>query len=202
MPDINEVFGGETLKAADLQGREFTLAIATVQAKEFDKGNKLVIKFVGAKKALIANRTNSKRIAMLYGNNTDLWVGRQVTSGDHLSTNQWIVNDAALVSADGRYAAYLQDDANLVLCLTTNRTPDLSRPYWSVFANPASGQVRSQPSGPPYHAVMQSDGNFVLYDGRDPGHSGPPYWARRTGSGRRRPRTRRASSRRPGTGYW
>jgi hypothetical protein len=108
------------------------------------------------------------------------WVGRQVTSGDHLSTNQWIVNDAALVSADGRYAAYLQDDANLVLCLTTNRTPDLSRPYWSVFANPASGQVRSQPSGPPYHAVMQSDGNFVLYDGRDPGHSGPPYWATNT----------------------
>jgi hypothetical protein len=79
MPDINEVFGGETLKAVDLQGREFTLAISSVQAKEFDKGNKLVIKFVGAKKALIANRTNSKRIAMLYGNNTDLWVGRQVT---------------------------------------------------------------------------------------------------------------------------
>src|ERR1700722_8109975 len=65
MPDINEVFGGETLKAADLQGREFTLAIASVQAKQFDKGNKLVIKFVGAKKALIANRTNGKRIAML-----------------------------------------------------------------------------------------------------------------------------------------
>ena len=79
MPDINEVFGGETLKAADLQGREFTLAIASVQAKQFDKGNKLVIKFVGAKKALIANRTNGKRIAMLYGNNTDMWVGRQVT---------------------------------------------------------------------------------------------------------------------------
>jgi hypothetical protein len=79
MPDINEVFGGETLKAADLQGREFTLAIANVKAKEFDKGNKLVIKFVGAKKALIANRTNAKRVAMLYGNNTDFWVGRQVT---------------------------------------------------------------------------------------------------------------------------
>jgi hypothetical protein len=79
MPDINEVFGGETLKATDLQGREFTLAMASVQAKEFDKGAKLVIKFVGAKKALIANRTNSKRIAMLYGNNTDLWIGRQIT---------------------------------------------------------------------------------------------------------------------------
>ncbi len=79
MPDVNEVFGGETLKAADLQGREFTLAIAGVEAKNFDKGNKLVIKFVGAKKVLIANRTNSKRIAMLYGNNTDLWVGQRVT---------------------------------------------------------------------------------------------------------------------------
>jgi hypothetical protein len=79
MPDINEVFGGETLKAADLQGRDFTLTIQTVQAKEFDKGAKLVIRFVGAKKALIANRTNSKRIAMLYGNNTDFWAGRQVT---------------------------------------------------------------------------------------------------------------------------
>jgi hypothetical protein len=27
---------------------------------------------------------------------------------------------------------------------------------------------------------MQSDGNFVLYDGRDPGNSGPPYWATNT----------------------
>jgi hypothetical protein len=86
MPDVNDVFGGETIKAADLmtkdvppQAREFTLAIGSVQAKEFDKGNKLVIKFVGAKKALIANRTNAKRIALLYGNNTDFWVGRRIT---------------------------------------------------------------------------------------------------------------------------
>jgi hypothetical protein len=79
MVDINEVFGGETLKAADLQGKEFTLTIQTVQAKDFDKGSKLVIRFVGAKKVLISNRTNAKRIAMLYGSNTDTWVGRQVT---------------------------------------------------------------------------------------------------------------------------
>jgi predicted lipoprotein with Yx(FWY)xxD motif len=119
----------------------------------------------------------------IWASNTE-WVSWQVTSGDRLNTNQWIVNDAAMVSADRRYAAYLQDDGNLVLCYTTNGAADLSRPYWSVFAHPASGQVRSQPSGPPYHAVMQSDGNFVLYDGRDPGNSGPPYWATNTSRAR------------------
>src|ERR1022692_346864 len=108
------------------------------------------------------------------------WVSQQVIGGDHLSTNQWIVNGGALVSADGRYAACLQNDANLVLCVAANRGPDLSRPYWSVFQHPTSGQTRSQPSGPPYHAVMQSDENFVLYDGQDPAHSGPPYWATNT----------------------
>ncbi|MDQ6743059.1 MAG: hypothetical protein M3Z97_09160, partial [Candidatus Dormibacteraeota bacterium] len=60
---------------------------------------------------------------------------------DSLTTNQWMSNDAPLVSADGRYAAYLQSDANLVLCHATNRVPDLSRPYWSTFAD-AAGQVR------------------------------------------------------------
>ncbi len=79
MVDVNEVFGGETLKAADLQGKEYTLTMQQVEAKNFDKGSKLVIRFTGAKKVLIANRTNAKRIAMLYGNNTDMWVGRQIT---------------------------------------------------------------------------------------------------------------------------
>ncbi len=108
------------------------------------------------------------------------WVSQQVTSGSHLTTNQWLVNNGALVSPGGYYAAYLQNDANLVLCLAASGAPNLARPYWSVFQHPTSGQTRSQPSGPPFHAVMQSDGNFVLYDGPDPAHSGPPYWATNT----------------------
>jgi hypothetical protein len=50
---------------------------------------------------------------------------------DRLTANQSMANDTPLVCADGRYAAYLQSDANLVLCHTTNGAPDLSRPYWS-----------------------------------------------------------------------
>jgi hypothetical protein len=77
--DLNSVFGGDTLKAADLQGTEPTVTIAAVEAKKFDNGNKLILKFVGKKKALVANKTNSKRIAMMYGNDTDDWVGKPIT---------------------------------------------------------------------------------------------------------------------------
>lgn len=76
--EISTVFGGDTLKAADLQGQEPVVTIATVTLKEFDKGNKLVITFVGKKKALVANKTNSNRIAFLHGTNTDNWIGKKI----------------------------------------------------------------------------------------------------------------------------
>ena len=90
-----------------------------------------------------------------------------------------MATDKPLISADGRFAAYLQDDANLVLCYTTNGAANLGEPYWSVFAK-AAGQVRGPRTGPHYYAVMQSDGNFVLYNGPSPASQGPPYWATNT----------------------
>jgi len=50
MVDVNTIYTSDTLKAADLQGREHTVTIASVESKEFDNGIKLVLKFVGAKK--------------------------------------------------------------------------------------------------------------------------------------------------------
>jgi hypothetical protein len=99
--------------------------------------------------------------------------------GDRLSTNQWMSTDAPLVSADGRYAAYLQDDANFVLCHATNGAADLGRPYWSAFGN-AAGAVGGPRTGPHFYAVMQSDGNFVCYNGSGPTNQGAPYWATQT----------------------
>jgi hypothetical protein len=83
------------------------------------------------------------------------------------------------VSPNARYAAYLQSDANLVLCHAANGRADLSRPYWSAFAN-ASGLIRGPRQGAPYYARMQDDGNFVLYNGKNPENSGPPFWASHT----------------------
>lgn len=77
--ELSTVFGGDTLKAADLQGHEPTVTIASVEMKKFDNGNKLVITFEGKKKALVCNKTNANRIAFAFGTNTDNWIGQQVT---------------------------------------------------------------------------------------------------------------------------
>lgn len=76
--DINAVFGGDSLKAADLQGTEPVVVISQVEMKKFDNGNKLVIHFQGKKKTLVCNKTNAKRIAFSLGANTDLWIGKEI----------------------------------------------------------------------------------------------------------------------------
>lgn len=76
--ELSNVFGGDSLKAADLQGREIPVIIAEVQMKKFDNGNKLVISFEGKKKGLVCNKTNANRIAFAFGTNTDNWIGQEV----------------------------------------------------------------------------------------------------------------------------
>lgn len=75
---VSQVFSGEYLKAADLQGREPTVVIEKVELKEFDDGNKFLITFQDKKKGLVANKTNAGRIALLYGDDTDEWLGKEI----------------------------------------------------------------------------------------------------------------------------
>lgn len=79
MASIQDVYGtGETLKAADLQGREPTVVIATVTAKQFNDGNKLILTFEGKQKYFVCNKTNASRIALLYGDNYEKWIGKAI----------------------------------------------------------------------------------------------------------------------------
>jgi hypothetical protein len=78
MVDINTIYTSETLKAADLQGREHVVTIAAVDSKEFDNGKKLILKFTGAKKAMVVNKTNGKRIAFIHGDETTNWIGKKI----------------------------------------------------------------------------------------------------------------------------
>lgn len=76
MANINQVFGGNYLKAEDLQGRTVKVTINKVEVKEFDDGNKLVVHFQGKEKALVCNKTNASIFAENAGDpESDNWVG-------------------------------------------------------------------------------------------------------------------------------
>jgi hypothetical protein len=54
--NINQLYGGDYLKAADLQGKPRTLVIAGETVKEFDDGkSKLVLSFEKTTKTLVVN---------------------------------------------------------------------------------------------------------------------------------------------------
>ncbi len=70
--------------AFDLGGKDVTLTIKEVKTEKVDsqKGEskrKVAVYFDGARKPLLANVTNCKTIANLYGTDTDRWKGKTIT---------------------------------------------------------------------------------------------------------------------------
>ena len=79
MANIDDVFGGAFLKAADLKGAEPTVTIESTEIKKMPDGtHKVDIGFVGKEKHLLANKTNSSRIAFIHGKETEGWVGKKI----------------------------------------------------------------------------------------------------------------------------
>ena len=78
--NINNVFPSKYLKAADLQSREFTLRIASIRLEDIgDDDQKPVLYFENAKKGLVLNKTNANNCVVLYGAETDGWIGKPIT---------------------------------------------------------------------------------------------------------------------------
>jgi hypothetical protein len=71
--------------AWDLNGKDVTVTIAkvergTVKSKEKPKGDKKpLIYFAGKAKPLVANVTNCKTIAGMYGTQVEEWIGKRIT---------------------------------------------------------------------------------------------------------------------------
>ena len=76
---LNEAFPGNWLKAADLQGKEAPVTIASADIETVGKDRKLVLFFRGKQKGMICNKTNAQRIALAYGEDTAAWVGQSIT---------------------------------------------------------------------------------------------------------------------------
>jgi hypothetical protein len=80
----DDLFPSRYFKASDLGGTSLDLAIksATVETlKDMQGGaaDKLVLAFVGQKKALVVNRTNYDALAEVFGEETEDWPGKRIT---------------------------------------------------------------------------------------------------------------------------
>lgn len=82
--NINDTFPSTSnfLKKEDLT-KPVKVKIESVDLMEFEQDGKpqrkLILKFVGKEKALACNKTNARTIAAMHGDETDNWVGVEIT---------------------------------------------------------------------------------------------------------------------------
>ena len=89
-------------------------------------------------------------------------MGNAVSGGDTLAAPNWLQPNGFLMSKNQRYKLIMQTDGNLVGYEGT-------KPFWASNTNGRSGR----------YAIMQSDGNFVIYVNGPKPMSGP-IWASNT----------------------
>ncbi len=77
--DYEKLFPGRFLKSADLPDRGATLEIKAVRSEEIDGKPKAVLSFQRTKKEMVMNRTNAESIKLMFGRETDGWVGKHIT---------------------------------------------------------------------------------------------------------------------------
>ena len=81
MPNINDAFPSNYLKASDLGGREVVVTIdrVTFEAVGREKEMKAVLYFVGKQKGIVLNKTNAKKIIEISGSAiTEEWAGTSI----------------------------------------------------------------------------------------------------------------------------
>ena len=78
MPSITETYPSKWIKAADLQGRAATVTIVAAPAEKVGDDTKIILAFAGKEKRLPLNKTNASILASIFGDNSDLSVGKQI----------------------------------------------------------------------------------------------------------------------------
>ncbi len=110
--DFNQMFPqkeSNSLKASDLQGREFSLTIKSISKD--DKLGKPIIMFEGAQKGLVCNVTNAKRIAHYYGKDTTGWIGKKLVLYMELVDFEGKMVEAIRVKAPAGVGAFQAPDS-------------------------------------------------------------------------------------------
>lgn len=79
--NINDLYPSKYLSASDLQGREVEVTIGNVVIEEVgkDKEKRPILYFQGKQKGVVLNKTNAHNVGVIYGPDTEAWVGQRVT---------------------------------------------------------------------------------------------------------------------------
>jgi len=75
---ISGAFPSDYLKAADLQGRPFVLTVKSIIIDKIGDDQKPIVYFNETERGLVLNKTNANNISVIYGDETDMWVGKQI----------------------------------------------------------------------------------------------------------------------------
>lgn len=75
---VSDAFPSKWITAADLNNQNVRVTISRVEMEKIGDDSKPVIYFRGKTKGLVANKTNSKAIAAVYGDEMDDWIGSDV----------------------------------------------------------------------------------------------------------------------------
>lgn len=75
---VSQAFPSNYLKAADLQDRAVRVTISGYKMEAIGEDQKPVIYFKGKEKGLVMNKTNANNIAAEYGDDMDMWQGKDI----------------------------------------------------------------------------------------------------------------------------
>lgn len=103
---INEMFSSKYLKAADLGGKQYTVVVDRVLMEKIveEEPEKACIYFSGSDKGMVLNKTNALELASVYGEDTDLWVGKPVVLFTQKTQFQGKVVDGLRLRVDAAQA--------------------------------------------------------------------------------------------------
>jgi hypothetical protein len=83
MADYRTFFSRDYIADFDLLGKDATVTITKVEAKELTsvRGTTLkpVLHFEGKERAFVCNKTNAKTISSMYGKEVSAWIGKRIT---------------------------------------------------------------------------------------------------------------------------
>jgi hypothetical protein len=73
------LFPSRFIRSADFAGKDVTLVILKVFSEDIEDKSKAIMAFEGTKKQLVLCRTNAEACKLMWGPETDDWIGKRLT---------------------------------------------------------------------------------------------------------------------------